>query len=198
MLRFIKRFILLCVILPLSACFGVELDVEFHEDETVTITSFMSFSKDAFEMIGADAEGGACEGAETSISETEITCITAETVPLSVAMADGLKAGDSNTGNGMNAAIRRINDNVVAISLPLEVNNPQAQEGETSPEAEAMLAASFVDQNFRIWVTGKKILATNGTITEDGRSTLLSFPMIDVVSGKGYLPSSFEVVLEYR
>ena len=198
MLISIKRFIVLSCILPLAACFGVELDVEFHEDETVTLTTFMSFSKDAFEMIGADAEGGACEGAETSITETEITCISAETVSLATAISDGLSTGDANSGNDMKASIRRINDNVIAISLTLEVNNPQAQEGESNPEMEAALAASFEGQNFRMWVTGKKILASNGTITEDERSSLLSFPMIEIVNGKGDLPSSFEVVLEYR
>lgn len=149
-------------------------------------------------MIGADAEGGACEGAETQITDTEVTCVTTEKLSLATAIADGLATGDANSGNDLKASIRRINDSVVSISLPIEVNNPQATEGESNPEMEAALAATFENQDFRIWVTGKKILASNGTVTEDERSTLLSIPMIDLVSGKADLPASFEVVLEYR
>jgi hypothetical protein len=32
MFKLLKRFILLVLVIPLAACFGVELDLEFHDD----------------------------------------------------------------------------------------------------------------------------------------------------------------------
>ena len=200
MLKSLKRFILLLLMLPLAACFGVELDLDFHEDETVTMTTFMSFTKETFEMIGASegGEGTMCEGAETIISDTEVTCVQTETLSVQTAINDGLTSGDKNSGQGMNASVRRINDQVLAISLPIEkTDSPVGQEG-SDPAMEAAFLEPFAEQDFKIWVTGAKILASNGFITEDGRSTLLSIPMTDLMRGADHVPASFEVVLEYR
>ncbi|MDG2341084.1 MAG: hypothetical protein P8L32_07815 [Paracoccaceae bacterium] len=175
------------------------MDLEFHDDETVTMTTFMSFSKDAFEMMGAtEGDGGMCDGAETIVSETDVTCVQTETLSLQAAISNGLTAGDKNSGQGMNAAIRRINDNVLAISLPIETSgSPVGAEG-SDPDMEAAFLESFKGQNFKIWVTGKKILASNGFVTEEGRSTVLSLTMVELMQGADIVPESFEVVFEYR
>lgn len=197
MLSLLKRTALILLIVPLAACFGVELDFEFHEDETIEVTTFMSFNKDTFEMMGASADGGVCDGAETMESETEITCVSSGKLTLSQAIANGLTAGDENSGQGMKATVRRINDTVIAVSMPIEVaDNPATGDGDA--EMEAAFKESFAGQDFKIWVTGVKILASNGTITEDERSTLMSFPMVDLITAADTVPTSFEVVLQYR
>ena len=140
MLKSLKRLILLGLVIPLTACFGVELDLEFREDDTVTMTTFMSFSKEAFEMMGAtEGDGGMCDGAETIMSDTEVTCVQTETISVQTAISEGLTAGDKNSEQGMKAVIRRINDNVLAISLPIETSGSPVGAESGDPAMEAAL-----------------------------------------------------------
>lgn len=198
MLRALKHLFIVTLILPLTACLSVELDLEFHDDEQVTMTTFMSFSKEIFEQIGATAEGGVCEGAETIVSDTEISCVTSEVIPLETALAKGLSTGNEESGQSLKASIRRINDNVLALSVPIETSSEQSGGDNENDEMQAAILTSFEGQDFRIWVTGAKILASNGIISEDQRSSLMSIPMTDLIGNSETVPKSFEVVFSYR
>ncbi|MGI9509574.1 MAG: hypothetical protein ACR2QJ_09530, partial [Geminicoccaceae bacterium] len=92
-----------------------------------------------------------------------------------------------------------IADGVIRLSFPLQDLKDSAlaraagtRQGQDLSSVAALMSVTFADRTLSLTVTGNKIVDTNGTPSEDGKSASMVIPLVDLVgTDLNHLPTAF-------
>lgn len=181
----------LALIVPLAACFDVEMSVNVVDDTTAEATMVMTASPEFYAMMTSDGEAF-CEGEETALDDGSHTC----TETYSGTIEDVL--GNPDIGEGV--TFERRDGGLVFVSFDLgDLSNEVAPPGEAGADDEdmrQMMQAAFVGHQIKLNVSGSEIVETNGTLSDDGKTAQLVIPLETMLDETNDLPASFDVLLK--
>jgi hypothetical protein len=190
-MRRVLSILSLGFILPLAACFDVDMSFDFVDDNAVEGTMVMTASPEFYAMTTSSDEPF-CEGEEATLEDGSHTC----TETVSGTIDEVLNNPDM--GEGM--TIERRDGGLLYVAFDLgdltsDVAPPE-EDGEDSEEMKNMMMAAFMGHAISINVSGAEIVETNGTISEDGTTATFEIPLESLLDEETELPAAFETVLK--
>lgn len=189
MRRFLSRLSFL-LILPLAACFDVEMSVNFIDDENAEGTMVMTASPEFYAMATSSGEPF-CEGVDTAQADGSHTCTETFTGTIEEIM------NDPDMADGM--TIERREGGMIYIAFDLgdltEEVAPPEEEGAEAEQMKQMMMAAFVGHKIALNVSGSRIVETNGILSEDGKTARFEIPLETLLEPEKNLPESFNALL---
>lgn len=180
----------LTMILPLTACFDVDMSLAFVDDDTVEGTMVMTASAEFYAMASSSDEPF-CDGVDEAHEDGSHTC----TETFSGTIDEVLN--DPDMGEGM--SIERRDGGLIFVAFDLgdltEDVAPSDDEGPEAEEMKDMMAAAFVGHAITINLSGAEIVETNGTMSDDGTTATLTIPLESLFAEETDLPETFETLL---
>lgn len=192
MLR-VRSFVSLLFILPLAACFDVDMSIAFKDENNAEATMVMKASPEFYAMMSSSEEEFCGEdGVETANEDGSHTC----TETFSGTVDEILN--DPDMGEGMTIERRDGGQIYVAFDLGdlTEEVVPPAEEGAEAEQMKQMMLAAFVGHKIAINVSGAEIIETNGTVSDDGKTASFEIPLERLIEQSEPLPESFNVLLQ--
>lgn len=181
----------LTLVLPLAACFDVDMSMDFVGDDAVEGTMVMTASAEFYAMATSSGEPF-CDGVDEEHDDGSHTC----TETLSGTIEEVLNDPDMSEG----VTIERRDDGQIFVAFDLgdltEDVAPPEDEGPEADEMKKMMAAAFVGHAITINVSGAEIIETNGTVSDDGKTASLTIPLETLVADETDLPEAFETLLK--
>lgn len=181
----------LLFILPLAACFDVEMSVAVLDENNVEGTMVMTATPEFYAMT-TSTEEGFCDGEEVALEDGSYTCT--ETISGTI---DEILA-DPDMGDGM--TIERRDGGLVYVAFDLgditEDIAPQEEPGAEEAQMMEMMKASFMGHKIGLNVSGAEIVETNGVLSEDGKTARFEIPLETLLEPSIELPESFNVLLK--
>lgn len=178
--------------LPLAACFDVDLSLGFPDADTAEATMVMTSGPEFYAMMTSNGDPFCDGGKETTLDDGRHRCSQTFSGPVDEVM------NDPDMGKGMTIEPRGGGLLYVAFDLGdigQEVTPPE-QMNDGSDEMQQTLAAAFTGHAITLNVSGSRIIETNGTISDDGTKASFTIPLDQLVSRQTELPSAFETVLK--
>lgn len=183
----------LLFIVPLAACFDVDMSIAFKDENNVEGSMVMKASPEFYAMM-ASGEEEFCddEGVETAHEDGSYTC----TETFSGTIDEVLN--DPDMGEGMTIERRDGGQIYVAFDLGdlTEEIVPPEEAGAEEEQMKQMMLAAFVGHKIAINVSGAEIVETNGTLSDDGKTASFEIPLESLIEQTEPLPESFNVLLE--
>lgn len=181
----------LSFILPLAACFDVEMSVAFPDADNAEGTMVMTASPEFYAMTSSSGEGF-CEGEDIALEDGSHTCTETFAGTIDEILAD------PDMGEGM--TIERRDGGLVYIAFDLgdltEDIAPPEEEGQEGGEMVEMMKASFIGHMIAINISGAEIVETNGTVSEDGKTARYEIPLEILLDPATQLPETFNTLLK--
>lgn len=196
------RWLLVALVLPLTACLDVEADFVLGEDETITAQTTMTLGRQLYDMLqlaGPQAEGLCPEASEKTIGTESVTCVSSDTTTIDEAIAEAEKAKGEDAFMG-DVEIVRVDDETLRVVLPLDFDKIEGKPAELTPENPmfAMITGGLDGAQIVVRFTALEVLESNGAISEDGTTVELVVPTVELLQPSGTLPVAFTAVLKYR
>jgi hypothetical protein len=180
----------LSLVLPLAACFDVDMTMAFVDEDAVEGTMVMTASAEFYAMATSSGEPF-CDGEDEAHDDGSHTC----TETFSGTIDEVLN--DPDMGEGM--SIERRDDGLLFVSFDLsdltEDVAPPDEEGAEAEEMKNMMAAAFTGHSITINVAGAEIVETNGTMSDDGTTATLTIPLESLFAEETELPETFDTLL---
>lgn len=190
MRRLLSAFSLMFVV-PLAACFDVEMTMNIVDDNNASATVEMTASPDFYAMMTSSGEDF-CEGEETVLEDGRHSCTETFSGTIDEVLAD------PDMGDGL--TLERRDGGLIFLSFDLgDLTEDIAPPEEAGAEDEEMLntmRAAFTGHKIGINVKGSEIVETNGTVSEDGKAARLEIPLETLLDEANDLPASFDVLLK--
>ncbi|HHS94163.1 MAG TPA: hypothetical protein ENK63_02320 [Rhodobacterales bacterium] len=190
MRRFLSALSLVFIV-PLAACFDVDMSVNVVDDNTAEATMVMTASPEFYAMMTSSGEAF-CEGEETALDDGSHTC----TETFSGSIDEVLDNPDM--GEGM--TFERRDGGLVFISFDLgdlsDEVTPPAEAGGDDEDMRQMMRAAFVGHHIKLSISGAEIVETNGTLSDDGKTAQLVIPLEGLMDETSDLPAGFDVLLK--
>lgn len=180
----------LMFILPLAACFDVEMTMDIVDDNAASGTVVMTASPDFYAMMTSSDEEF-CEGEETVLDDGSHIC----TETFSGTLDEVVNGTDMSDG----VTIERRDGGLIFLSFDLgDMTQDIASPEEVGDDEEMlnMMRTAFTGHKIGITVAGSEIFETNGTLSEDGKSARLEIPLETLLDETNDLPASFDVLLK--
>jgi len=192
MRRLLSLFSLLFIV-PLAACFDVEMSVAFPDEDAAEGTMVMTASPEFYAMTTSSGEPFCGEeGEDVALDDGSHTCTETFSGTIDEILSD------PDMGDGM--TIERRDGGLIYIAFDLgdmtEEIVPPEEEGAEDMEMKDMMIAAFAGHKIAINVSGAEIVETNGTVSEDGKTSSFEIPLETLVTQTLELPESFNVLLE--
>ena len=188
-MRKLSPLVSLLFTLPLAACFDAELSLTFPDDNTAEATMVIIASQDFYEMAATGGDAFCEGGVEVEMDDGSHSCTETFSGTIDEAI------NDPDIGEGM--SIERRDGGLLYVSFDLsEVTSditPPAEEG--GEEMLAMMADAFAGHAITMNIGGNEVIATNGTVSPDGKTATFSIPLDSMITGAADLPASFDVLL---
>lgn len=188
-MRRLLSLLSLTFLIPLAACFDVDVTVDFTGENNAEMTMVMVASPEFYAMSSSTGED-LCEGGEGVVEEDgSYVCTEVMSGTLDEILAD------PDLGEGI-ALERRDNGQIyVAFDLADMTEDVGMPEDDTDAEMEAMMREAFEGHAIRITVRGAEIVETNGTISEDGTEASFEIPLTVLLEEEADLPETFNALL---
>ena len=176
-----KKFLLLLMLLPLSACFDADLDIVVHDDETATMSAQMKLGPEMYGMIAQSGQDPCEDGVGTANADGTFTCVVKETDTIDNLIAKLEEEGQAAAASGavdpnQGVSIERLEGPFVLLTFDLaELKRVAAQSG-TDPAMMGMLVQAMQGHRIHMTITGAEIVETNGQMSEDGRTAEIADP----------------------
>jgi hypothetical protein len=187
------------LVLPLSACFDMEMVVTFHDDETATMETNVTVSPELADMAGASDED-ICKGSvEHKNEDGTLSCVNKETLPIDTLIAT-INEVTTVQGKSVNPSlgihIERLDGAKVKLVLNVAEIRREATEQGIEPAMLGVLQHAFQGHGIQITVKGQEIIDTNATLaTMDGKSARIDVPLIALFQSDSSLPDMFFVIV---
>lgn len=190
MRRLLSLFSIL-FILPLAACFDVEMSVAFVDDDNVEGTMVMTASPEFYAMTASSGDPF-CEGEDVALEDGSHTC----TETFSGTIDEILN--DPDMGEGM--TIERRDGGLVYIAFDLgdltKDVAPPSEDGAEAEQMKQMMMASFIGHKIALNIAGGEVIETNGTLSEDGKSARFEIPLETLLEPTGDMPDNFNALVK--
>lgn len=195
------RWLLLSLVLPLTACLDVEADFVVGEDETITAQTKMTLGRQLYDMmqLAPQAEGLCPANSQKIESPESVTCTTTDTVTIDEVIAEAAEARSEDPFMG-DVEITRVDDETLRVVLPLDFENIEGRPAELSEDNPmfSMMTDGLKGAQIVVRFSALEVLESNGAISEDGTSVELVVPTVELLQPSGTLPETFTAVLKYR
>jgi hypothetical protein len=190
-MRRILSVLSLTFILPLAACFDVDLSIAFVDENAAEGTMVMTATPEFYAMTTSSNEGF-CEGEEVALEDGSHTC----TETFSGTIDEILN--DPDMSDGM--TIERRDGGLLYVAFDLadlteEVAPPEDESAEAD-EMKQMMISAFMGHAITINISGKKIIETNGTLSDDGTTATFAIPLETLLADESNLPATFNALVE--
>lgn len=187
------RKILSCLsilfVVPLAACFDAELSLSFPDQDNAVAEMKMIAGPEFYAMATSDGDEF-CDGEETTLDDGSHVC----TEQVSGTIDEIVN--DADIGDGM--TVERRDGGLLFVSFDLgdltEDITPPEEEG--ADEMAEMMKAAFVGHSIKLNVSGAKVVETNGTLSEDGKTASYEIPLGAMFEPNFEMPKSFDVLLK--
>jgi hypothetical protein len=190
MRRALSLFSLL-FILPLAACFDVEMSVAFPDENNAEGTMVMTATPEFYAMTTSSGEAF-CEGEDVAREDGSHTC----TESFSGTIDEILN--DPDMGEGM--TIERRDGGLIYVAFDLgdltEDVAPPEEEGEDAAQMKQMMMASFMGHMIAINISGAQIVETNGTLSDDGKTARFEIPLETLLDPATEMPETFNALVK--
>lgn len=178
--------------LPLAACFDVDLSLGFPDDETAVATMVMTAGPEFYAMATSDGEPFCADGTETTLDDGKHRCTQTVSGPIDEVLSS------PDIGEGM--TIEKRDGGLVYVTFDMgdigkEVTPPDEAGGD-SEDLKQMMTAAFAGHAITLSVSGKKIVESNGTISDDGKTATFTIPLDGLITEQNGLPDAFETLLK--
>ncbi len=189
----------LAVVVPLAACFDVDATIAITGDDQAETTMKMTIGADLVAMLqGTDQDP--CEGMEGSVQD-DGSYVCTETKSGSI---DELM-NDPEINEGM--TIERRDGGLIYVAFDLsdltgEMGLDDMGMGDEEMGAEeqaqmaAMMSGMFEGHSMVMRITGAKVIETNGTISDDGKSASYELPLTALFDEELELPETFHALVK--
>lgn len=191
-MRRILSVLSLTLVLPLAACFDVDMSLSFPDEDNVEMKSVMTASPEFYAMASSDGED-MCENGEGMVQDDgSYICTEVESGSIDELMADPDKA------QGM--TIERRDGGLLFVALDMgDLTSEMAMpEEEVEDSMKDMLREAFAGHAITVNVAGSEIVETNGTISDDGKTATFEIPLTVLLDNPADvdLPDAFTVLLK--
>lgn len=188
------------VVLALSGCVDVKLDVAVEDGDRVKGTMVQVMDADTYAMFKADTGGRRsgrdfCTEAGAVLMPTEdggATC----TIVRGGTWSDLSFNGDHHQET---VSIARDGEGLVRVAFPVnEMVNALANRKELDEQARSMLVAMFQGHTLTLTVNGATIVATNMDLQPGARSAEKKVDFLDLLNGAATLPREYYAVVKVK
>lgn len=192
-MRRILSMVSILFILPLAACFDVDMSIAFKDENNAEGTMVMKASPEFYAMMSSSGEDFCGEDGEEAANEDgSHTCTETFTGTIDEIL------NDPDMGDGLTIERRDGGQIYVAFDLGdlTEEVAPPEEVGAEAEEMKKMMQAAFVGHKISINVSGAEIIETNGAVSEDGKTASFEIPLENLIEQTEPLPESFNVLLQ--
>lgn len=180
------------LVLPLAACFDVDLSLNFDGENSAAGTMVMTASPEFYAMTTQSGDPF-CEAEEKTLEDGSHTCTDSFSGTIDELLAD------PNMGEGM--SIERRDGGLVYIAFDLrDISNkvapPQEDTKDGADEMKQMMVTAFTGHAITLSVAGAEIVETNGTLSDDGKTATFTIPLEVLLDDNNDLPDAFETTLK--
>ncbi len=199
-----RKLLAFLFMLPLAACFDADISVNFPDNENAEMTAVMTMGPEMFAMISQSGEDPCEDGVGKALPNGSYTCTISESGTIDQLIAEANAPSDPNNAESPTAgmtegySIARVDADTVRVSFDLEEMMGDTAPDEDMDEMKDVLMASFMGHAITMNVSGAKIITTNGTISEDGKTATLRIPLDKMLDNSADLPTSFDVTVRTR
>ena len=189
-MRRILSILSLSFVLPLAACFDMDMSMTFGKDENVELKTVMTASPEFYAMSSSSGEDLCEEGVGEVQEDGSYVCTDIKTGTIDEITAD------PDMGEGL--TIERRDGGLIYVAFDMgaitdEVGVPQE---EAEAEMMDMMREAFTGHAITLNVAGAEIVETNGTISDDGRTASFEIPLTKLLDTPVDLPETFNVLLK--
>ena len=178
--------------LGLSGCIDIDMNAEILGADQARVTGFMQVERQMLDMMGGPE--GFCpadDGGTIELTDTTARC----NMLIEGTFAEVFEADPS--AEGPQPQIEDLGDGTVRVAFPIGAGMAEAAEMRQDPQAVAMMRPMLEGHSFTMRISGAEIVSTNGTISEDGRSAVFSFPLIQALDPEAVFPEYYEAIVRY-
>lgn len=184
----------------LAGCMDVDAEIEVLSETTGKATSSMTMGAEFYPMIKqmaeADPDGASTDG--FCVEEGEVLTENGDGSATCVSTAEGDFATlTGSEGPTEDTTFTVVSPGVVRVAMKTESMSSQVTEGQDE-EAMQMLKAYLEGHNVALRIKGKKVIETNMTLSEDGRSAEIVIPFLGLIEGNLDLPEELFAVVDTR
>lgn len=195
-----KKFLLLLLVLPLSACFDADLDFVVHDDDTASMSSKINMGAELYGMAASSGEDPCEDGIGTQEADGTFTCVIekTDTIDNLIAMIDeqnSVSQPDGAVNPGKGVTLERLEGPFVKMSFDLAKLKESAAQSGMDASMMGMVEQAFQGHRIHMTITGAQIVETNGSLTNDGKTAEITIPLIALLKPDPSLPNVFETVV---
>lgn len=176
----------------LAGCLDIDMNTEILGTDEARVSGFMQVERGMLDMMGgADGFCSEDEGGTLELTDTTARC----NMLMEGSFAEVFEAGDDEPS----PSAEDLGDGTVRVTFPIGAVTADAAEMREDPQMVQMMRPMLQGHSFTLRISGAEIISTNGEVSADGRSAILTFPL-DVVldpEAAAELPEVFEAVVRY-
>lgn len=177
-------------ILALSGCIELDLDTQILGTDQARVSGFMEVQRGMLDMMGGpESFCPAEEGGTIELTDELARC----NILIEGTFAEVFESSEE----GPAPSAEDLGDGTVRVSFPVAEATADAAEMREDPQMVAMMRPMLEGHSFTFRISGAEILSTNGVLSEDGRSAVFTFPLVDILDEAAELPENFEAVVRY-
>lgn len=176
-------------VLPLAACFDLDMSMTIGANDKVDLKSVMTASPEFYAMSSSSDQDLCEEGVGEVKEDGSYVCTDTRSGTI-----DEILAGDM--GKGM--TIERRDGGLVYVAFDLGELTDQMDLPQEEAEAEMvdMMREAFAGHAITISVAGAQVVETNGTLSEDSSTATFEIPLTKLLDQPVDLPTDFHVLLK--
>lgn len=201
-MRALTALFLALLVLPLAACFDAEMNLDFSNEDNVTMRATMNMSPELAQMMAGMGQDPCAdmEAVGTTNPDGSMTCVIEEidTLDNVIAMAKEAEHGAGPFTQDSGTTVERRGEDVF-VSFDLSAMLEDMPPAEERAQMSMMFGDAFVGKAISINVIGQEILETNGTLSADGTTATFAIDLEAMFSPDlPDLPASFDVLLKTK
>jgi hypothetical protein len=191
---------LVAVVLALSGCVDVKLDVAVKDGDKVTGTMVQVMDADTYTMVKAGTTGH--KGGRSFCMETgAVLARTGDGGATCTIVRDGTWSDLSFNGDRhqQTVSIAPDGDGLVRVAFPVsEMVNALANKKQLDEQARSMLVAMFQGHTLTLTVSGGTVVETNMDVEAGSRSAEKKIDFLDLLNGAATLPQEYYAVVRVK
>ncbi len=176
--------------LALAGCIDMEMDTAILGPDQARISGFAQVQRGMLDMMGGP--DGFCDEDEGTL---EMTDEYARCNMLFEGSFD--EVFEPSTDGEPVPTATDLGDGTVHVTFPLGDLTAEMEEMRAEPEMLAMFRPMMEGHGITFSISGREIVSSNATISDDGTRASISFALTDLLEEDPGLPEVFEAVVRY-
>jgi len=190
-MRFAK-FAAVGLAIALSGCIDMDMDTAILGPDQARLSGHIEVSREMYNMMGGANEEfcSADEGGTVELTDTHARC----NILMEGSFAEVFQPSDDGSPS---PTATDLGDGTVRVTFPMGDLTADMDEMTADPQMAAMFRPMFEGHSIAISISGREIVSTNGTLSDDGRRASISFGLIELFDEQPDIPEVFEAVVRY-